>query len=288
MPAAKRQPPCADRRTPRAAALAAAARNAGRRAFALEWVAGRSEKGTATVPGFATTRWSLILDARTGPEAGRVALEQICRDYRGPVLSYVRRQAHLLALPGADAEDLTQEFFARLLEQGWHARADPSRGRFRSYLLTALRRFLSDARDSAGAQKRGGGQLRVNGEGAIDGLAAAGSESPEQAFTRHWMKTVIERAMQKLEAETRAAGKGDLFARLSGFLGETPEAAVYQRLGEQLGMRANTIAVGVHRLRQRLRALVREELLQTVADPQALDEELLELRGAFSAELLGE
>jgi RNA polymerase sigma factor (sigma-70 family) len=235
------------------------------------------------VPGFATTRWSLILDARTGPEAGRAALEQICRDYRSPVLSYVRRHGY-----GADAEDLTQEFFARLLEQGWHARADPSRGRFRSYLLTALRRFLIDASDSAGARKRGGGQLRVDSEGALANLAAPGSESPEQSFTRHWMKTVIDRAMQRLEAETRAAGKAELFAQLSAFLGETPEPAVYHRLGEQLGMRANTIAVGVHRLRQRLRALVREELLQTVSDPASLDEELRELRSAFSTELLGE
>jgi RNA polymerase sigma-70 factor (ECF subfamily) len=233
--------------------------------------------------GFATTRWSLILDAHTGPEAGRSALEQICRDYRAPVLSYVKRQGH-----GADAEDLTQEFFARLLEQGWHARADPSRGRFRSYLLTALRRFLSDARESAGAQKRGGGQHRVDGEAALATLAAPGSESPEQAFTRHWMRTVLERAMLRLEAEAHANGKQELYAQLRGYLGESPEPAVYQRLGERMGMRPNTIAVGVHRLRQRLRALVRDELLQTVADPVALDEELRELRGAFSAELLGD
>jgi RNA polymerase sigma-70 factor (ECF subfamily) len=233
--------------------------------------------------GFATTRWSLILDARTGPEAGRVALEQICRDYRQPVLSFVRKHGY----HGPDAEDLTQDFFARLLEQGWHARADPSRGRFRSYLLTALRRFLSDARDSAGAQKRGGGQLRVSADETFATLTAPGSESPEQAFTRHWMKTVVERATQKLEKEVQAAGKQDLYAQLQSFLGEAPDPSAYRELGERLGMRPNTIAVGVHRMRQRLRALVREELLQTVSDESSLDEELKELRATFSEDFGG-
>ena len=212
--------------------------------------------------GFATTRWSLILDARTGPEAGRVALEQICRDYRQPVLAYVKRHGYA----PADAEDITQDFFARLLEQGWHARADPSRGRFRSYLLSALRHFLSDARDSAGAQKRGGNQLRVSADETFATLAAPDSESPEQAFTRHWMKTVIERATHRLEKEAKAAGKQEL----------------YKELGEKIGMRPNTIAVGVHRMRQRLRELVREELLQTVSDAASLDEELRELRATFT------
>lgn len=233
--------------------------------------------------GFATTRWSLILDAKTGPEAGRVALEQICRDYRQPVLSFVKRHGYA----SADAEDLTQDFFARLLEQGWHARADPSLGRFRSYLLTALRRFLSDARDSAGAQKRGGGQLRVSTDETLATLAAPGSESPEQAFTKHWMKTVVARAMHRLRAEALAAGKQELYEQLNGFLGETPDPSAYRELGERLGMRPNTIAVGVHRMRQRLRALVREELLQTVADATALDEELRELRATFSDDFNG-
>jgi RNA polymerase sigma-70 factor (ECF subfamily) len=228
--------------------------------------------------GVATTRWSLILDARTGPEAGRVALEQICRDYRYPVLSYVKRHGY----PPADAEDLTQDFFARLLEQGWHARADPSRGRFRSYLLSALRHFLSDARDSASAQKRGGGQLHVSTDEDFAALAAPGSESPERTFTRHWMKTVLDRATTRLEKEAKSAGKAELYKQLNGFLGEKPDPSVYKALGETLGMRPNTIAVGVHRMRLRLRELVREVLLQTVADPASLDEEMRELRATFA------
>jgi RNA polymerase sigma-70 factor (ECF subfamily) len=234
--------------------------------------------------GFATTRWSLILDARTGPEAGRVALEQICRDYRQPVLSYVKRHGYA----PADAEDLTQDFFARLLEQGWHARADPSRGRFRSYMLSALRHFISDARDRAGAQKRGGGQQHISTDESFATLAAPGSESPEQAFTRHWMKTVIERATRKLEREAASAGKQELYRQLNGFLGEKPDASVYKALGEKLGMRPNTIAVGGHRMRLRLRELVREELLQTVADSASLDEELRELRATFADRFNGD
>ena len=233
------------------------------------------------MPGFATTRWSLILKSDPGPGAASDALEHICRDYRAPVLSFVRRAGY----SAADAEDLTQEFFARLLERRWHSKADPALGRFRSYLLMALRRFLMDARSSAGARKRGGGQQQVDFEQACDSLSTAPSESPEQAFTRHWMRTVLEHAVHRLRAEAKDAGKLELFDRLVGFLAEPPDPSVYQSLGLELGMRANTIAVNVHRLRQRLRSLVRLELLQTVADPDSLDEELRELRNSFSVDL---
>lgn len=240
----------------------------------------RAWPGENAVAGFATTRWSLILDARQGPEVAHEALEQICRAYRGPVLSYVRRSGY----SPADSEDLTQDFFARFLERGWHAKADPARGRFRSYLLTALRRFLLDARDSAQARKRGGGQHRVDFDEASQHAADSSSESPEQAFTRHWMNTVLERALHRLREEAMAAGKGPQFDRLVGFVAESPDANVYQDLGVELGLRPNTIAVSVHRLRQRLRALVREELMQTVSDPTALDAELRELRGSLASQ----
>ena len=230
--------------------------------------------------GFATTRWSLILDARQGPDVAHAALEQICRAYRGPVLSYVRRAGY----SPADAEDLTQDFFTRFLERAWHANADPARGRFRSYLLTALRRFLFDARDSANAKKRGGGKQQVEFDDGFEHVAASSSESPEEAFTRHWMNTVLERALHRLRGEALAAGKGPVFDRLVGFMAESPEASVYRDLGTELGLRPNTIAVNVHRLRQRLRALVRQELLQTVADPEALDSESRELRNSLATE----
>lgn len=231
------------------------------------------------MPGFATTRWSLILKASPGPDAAREALEHICRDYRAPVLAFVRRAGY----SAADAEDLTQEFFARLLERHWHERADPALGRFRNYLLTALRRFLSDARASALARKRGSGEAHLDFERACESQPQAVFESPEQAFTRHWMHTVLEHATRRLRAEAREAGKLAQFDRLAGFLAEAPDPSVYAALGAELGLRPNTIAVNVHRLRQRLRSLVRLELLQTVADPGSLDEELRELRHSFSA-----
>jgi RNA polymerase sigma factor (sigma-70 family) len=227
--------------------------------------------------GFATTRWSLILKSGPGPEPAREALAYICSDYRAPVLAFVRRAGY----SAADAEDLTQEFFARLLERHWHERADPALGRFRNYLLTALRRFLSDARSGASARKRGGGEAHLDFEQACDRQSQSTFESPEQAFTRSWMRTVLEHALRRLRAEAQEAGKLEQFERVAGFLAEPPDASVYAALGAELGMRPNTLAVHVHRLRQRLRSLVRLELLQTVADPESLEAELRELRASF-------
>lgn len=227
---------------------------------------------------FTTTRWSLILQARQ-PETARSALEKICGAYRGPVLAYFRR--HEFAKD--DAEDLTQEFFAQLLERRWDARVEPERGRFRSFLLTALQRFAVDARLRAGARKRGGGQHRVDAEGHLDALPAPESESPEQAFDRAWAMTVLERSYARLLEEARLAGKEALFDRLRVYILESAEATDYRRLGAELGMRANTIAVSVHRLRTRLRELVREELAETIESEADLRAELRELRSTLGS-----
>lgn len=226
---------------------------------------------------FATTRWSLILDARCGPDAARVALEEICRAYRSPVLAYVRGSGR----PAADAEDLTQEFFARLLESRWDTGADPSRGRFRAFLLTALKRFLLDAGDAERALKRGGGQQRVQWESQAAAFAAPESQSPEQAFERAWAATVIERAYVRLRAEAGRAGKRALFDTLAPYLAETAESADYRRLGEALGMKPNTVAVSVHRLRLRLRELVRAEIAEQTDGEEAAEVELRALRTAL-------
>lgn len=225
---------------------------------------------------FATTRWSLILDARQEALAGDAALAEICRVYRQPVLEFIRART-----PGAEAEDLAQDFFARLLEQRWDRRATPELGSFRAFLLTALRRFLIDAAEREHASKRGGAWQRVAlAEDAVE-LAAPPAASPEQAFTRAWMHTLVARAMERLREETAKAGKAALYAQLSGFLLEPPDNADYPRLAETLGMRVNTLAVAVHRLRQRLRELVREEVLGTVSNQGDLDAELDGLRSAF-------
>lgn len=220
---------------------------------------------------FQTTRWSLVLDARQDGEPARRALSDLCRAYRGPVLSYVRRHAR----NDDDAQDLTQAFFAHFLEHATHARADPARGSFRAFLVTSLRHFLHDQASHRDAQRRGGG-VRAQTLDATDPgeLVAACEPTPEQAFERDWALAVLQAAIARLQAETRAAGKADLFAALSEFLIERPTASDYERIASAQRMRRNTVAVAVHRLRQRLHDLVRAELADTTADPSQLDHEL--------------
>lgn len=224
---------------------------------------------------FATTRWSLIFDARD-PGTSRRALEEICRAYRAPVFAYVRRHGY----SHADAEDLTQEFFARFLEGRWDADADRDRGHFRAFLLIAIRRFLISANDAAHALKRGGA-MRADGGHTLEFLEAPDDDNPDRVFQRTWAMTVLERSYGRLRDEAARAGKGALFEQLSPFLGERPAAEDYQRISETTGLRANTVAVAVHRLRARLRECVREELADTCGGPEAVESELHDLRDAL-------
>lgn len=232
---------------------------------------------------FQTTRWSLVLEARTDDAHSRKALEKLCRTYRAPVIAYIRGR-------GAgrdDVEDLAQAFFARFIERAFHAHADPARGRFRAFLLTALKNFLADARDEAGARKRGGGfQFRTldslgSSQTSQDGIAD--SDTPEAIFDRAWAQAVLESATRRLRQEARAAGKAALFDALSEFLIERPDEADYARVAELLGMRRNTLAVAVHRLRNRLRELVLQELADTAADSNDLEAEMSQLRDSLGA-----
>jgi len=222
---------------------------------------------------FHTTRWSLVRAAAT-PEPSTPALEGLCRAYRAPVLAYVRHLGNSLE----EAEDLTQAFFLHLLESHLHARAQPEFGRFRTFLLTALRRFLANHHEARITAKRGGGAKTLD----IDTLAPESSpveaDSPERAFQRDWAMSVIRQAMRSLARESERAGKGELFARLSPFLIEAPDPQEYDRIAADMGMRRGTLAVAVCRLRQRLQLAVREELLRTVSTPQAASEELHDLR----------
>ena len=220
---------------------------------------------------FATTRWSLILESRTDANSAREALAYLCGAYRGPVLSFVRQRGYA----ADEAEDLTQGFFAHFIAEGIHQSADPLRGRFRTYLLSAISHYLADASAAAQAAKRGG---RVAHCELDDSAVASEQESPERAFERRWALTVLDRAMQRLREEAAEAGKQALFAQLQEFLTEHPSADDYKRLSERLGMRQNSLAVAVHRLRHRLRELVRSELALTVASPADVDAELGALR----------
>lgn len=227
---------------------------------------------------FETTRWSVVLQARGRPDAARAAMETLCRTYRPPVLAYVRRHVGARDV----AEDLTQAFFARFLEQAWHARADPARGRFRSFLLTALKRFLLDMRVEAAALKRGGG-LRFESLDAEGAPAVAGSDNPEREFDRVWARSVLAAAFTRLRTEAEHANKLALFERLSEFLAEPPDALDYERAAAELGLRQNTLAVAVCRLRRRLRELVLDELTATTVCRVDLAAELQALRAALGA-----
>ena len=226
---------------------------------------------------FETTRWSLILATREQTPDASAALDALCRAYRPAVLSFLRARCRNRDL----AEDLTQGFFTRFLEYRYHEIADPARGRFRVFLGTALRNFLVNHGDHDHAAKRGGGSVAVEFE--EESLHADSRESPERSFDLAWALTVLDRAMAALEAEAAASGKAALFARLREFLTEVPEAEDYARAAADLGLRQNTVAVSVHRLRERLRDQVRAQLADTVADPAEVDDELRALRAVLGA-----
>jgi RNA polymerase sigma-70 factor (ECF subfamily) len=228
---------------------------------------------------FATTRWSLVIGARSGSlKAGR-ALDELCRVYRPPVLAFIRRHGPSLA----EAEDLTQAFFEQLLRLRTHAVADPGRGRFRVFLLVALRRFLSNQSAYAHAAKRGGGSttLSLDADDAELTGQPADPTTPEGAFERAWASVIVQQAASNLQREAHASGKSDLYQALRPFLLESPDPEDYARIAERLSMRRNTLAVAIHRLRQRLRELVREELADTVSEADQLEAEMSTLQRAL-------
>ena len=234
---------------------------------------------------FETTRWSLVLAARADSTQSRHALEALCRSYRSPVLAYIRRRGYT----SDDAEDLTQTFFTRFIERAYHAHADPARGRFRAFLLTALKHFLNDAADHARAAKRGGHVQMYPLDSLVNSDDSLGHieqhATPDSAFERDWAHAVLQAALGRLSDEATAAGKITLFKQLSEFLIERPDEADYARVAHALNLRRNTLAVAVHRLRNRLRELVCEELADTAADNEDLERELEELRHCLGAVL---
>jgi RNA polymerase sigma-70 factor (ECF subfamily) len=228
---------------------------------------------------FGTTHWSVLVDTRSDGARAHAALETLCRAYRRPVLVYLRRNGH----SPDDAEDLVQAFFAHLIEHRAFASADRERGRFRNFLLGALKHFLSHEAAAASALKRGGGwrHASLDDEDADLERFLASDDSPERSFDRAWALTVLDRALRRLTDEATQSGKQELFAALREYVVESAERSDYVQAAEHLGMRPNTVAVVVHRLRARLRELVEAELRETVADPAALAEEMGALRGAL-------
>jgi DNA-directed RNA polymerase specialized sigma24 family protein len=224
---------------------------------------------------FATTRWSVIERAGqySTPEA-TAALEELCRTYWYPLYAYIRRRGE----SPEEAQDLTQEFLARLLTNGALLQANRGKGKFRSFLLASLNHFLVNEWEGRQTAKRGGGQRFVsldNDEGARRYLLeTASNETPEKLFERQWALTLLDQALQKLRQECVKSGRGDQFDRLKGFLSCEGDEPSYAELAAEWGGTPNAVAAMVYRLRQRYRECVREEIAQTVAAPGDLEEEL--------------
>jgi RNA polymerase sigma factor (sigma-70 family) len=226
---------------------------------------------------FVTTQWAVVLQASKGGESQLQALQQLCLAYWYPLYAYVRRRGH----SSEDAKDLTQEFFSRLLSKNWLGEIVPEGGRFRSFLLTAMNRFLANEYDRNQAKKRGGGWqvLPLDNEAAETQYLRelTTPESPETIFERRWALTVLEQALVRLERELVQAGKGIQFDLLNPFLSRDPESREYDAIAAQLNVTRGAVAVAVHRLRHRYREMLREEIASTLAEPSRIDEEMQHL-----------
>ena len=228
--------------------------------------------------GFATTRWSLVRAANQAPVASaRGALEELCRTYWYPLYAYARRRGH----EPADSEDLTQGFFAQLLHRDDLAKADPARGRFRTFLLTAFQHYLINEHARAHARKRGGDQvawqLEMTQAEVRYGSEPSDQRTPERIFERRWALDLLERVRRLVRDEYAATGKQLLFERLEGTLTGGAADAPLARIALELGMSDSAVRVASHRLRRRYGERLREEIAQTLDDPTAVDDEIREL-----------
>jgi RNA polymerase sigma-70 factor (ECF subfamily) len=233
---------------------------------------------------FATTRWSMVLAAgrRSSPDADQ-ALETLCETYWFPLYAYARRR---VSQP-SDAQDSTQSFFATLLERDYVRQAAPERGRFRAYLLTAFQHFLSKEWDKAKAQKRGGGRLPIRldfseGESRWQ-LEPCSQLTADQLYERQWALAVLNRVMERLADEMAAAGKATHFSLLKDFMiGEHGEQT-YEDVAPKLETTPAAAKMAASRMRRRYRQLLREEIAQTVASPDEVDEEIRDLFATLSS-----
>ncbi len=224
---------------------------------------------------FVGTRWTVVLSAGdpASPHAA-LALETLCRDYWYPLYAFVRRNGH----SPPDAQDLTQEFFARLLKHHWIAQADRHKGRFRSFLLMAMKRFLCKEWDKARTLKRGGQvrfvPLQFNAAENRYTREPADTRTPEQVFEKQGALTLLESVLNRLRDDYAREGKGALFQTLEPCLIGNRETQPYAALAARLGMTEGAVKVAVYRLRERYRERLKEEIAQTVAVPAEVDEEL--------------
>ncbi len=227
---------------------------------------------------FASTRWTVVLTAgRTDTPRAQEALSRLCEMYWYPLYAYARRRGY----SPEDAKDLTQEFFARLLAQNWVARADRLKGRFRSFLLMAMSRFLANEWDKVCTQKRGGQvqlvPLALDTAETRYGQEPADASTPEQAFEKQWALTLLEAVLERLRAEYELEDKATLFDSLKPCLIGNREGLPYAELAARLAMTDGAVRVAVCRLRERYRERLKEEIAHTIASPAEVDAEVRHL-----------
>jgi RNA polymerase sigma factor (sigma-70 family) len=241
-----------------------------------------STPASAATAAFVTTQWTRVLEARGDSPAARAALSDLCAAYYAPVFAFVRHNT-----PDEDAaRDRTQEFFARLLSRPSLGAVDPERGRFRSYLLGAVKHFLADVYEREQRLKRGGGQPLEPLEPGTDTspgrqLPDANAPGPAREFDRKWALTVLDRALAALDAEHRAAGKADQFHTLKLWLtGDTGDSSQAEA-ASRLGLNEGAVKVAIHRLRRRFRDAIKSEIARTLNDRSQVEEELRHLLEAL-------
>jgi RNA polymerase sigma factor (sigma-70 family) len=242
-----------------------------------------STHATNRNPIFATTHWSLVLAARhSDSTTASTALATLCQTYWYPLYSYVRRRGY----SPQDAQDLTQEFFARLLQLRWLGQADRQRGRFRTFLLSAMSHFLANEWDKSRAQKRGGGveivPLELDSAESRYGKEPADPSTPEQAYERRWAVALLDEVLQRLQRECTAQGKVEWFEALRPCLIGEGGSQPYAVLAQKLRLSESAVKVAVHRLRARFRQLLREEIAKTVVTAADIEDELHYLFAALT------
>jgi RNA polymerase sigma-70 factor (ECF subfamily) len=223
---------------------------------------------------FVTTHWSMVISAGCGrsSEANR-ALTALCENYWFPLYAFVRRAGYAVE----DAQDLTQDFFARLLAQHTLSKVDRQKGKFRRFLLVAMKHFLADQRDRAHAKKRGGNRIVISFD-CLDAetryrLEPAQNLTPEKMFEKQWVLSLLDQVLTRLQDELVIAGKASLFRSLKSTLTGVKSIS-YAAIGAELGMTEGAVKVAAHRMRRRYRELLRQEIAQTVATPEDIGEEI--------------
>jgi len=242
-----------------------------------------TEVGGSGPVAFATTHWSVVLEAQGPTPAAQAALEKLCRTYWRPIYGFVRRQGS----EPEEAKDLTQGFFALLLERRDLNTVRKEKGRLRSYLLTSLKHFLTNERSRALAIKRGEGQRLIPldqlHEREYAGFEAADTSTADQIYERRWALALLDKVLSRLGDEYRAAANAALFERLKTLLTDEPGRPSQVQIANELGMTENAVKQAFHRLRERYRQLLREEIANTVMLPGDIEDELRHLIAVLRA-----